>query len=132
MRPKPNTPPKQEEKQDYGDFEEVVDENEKKPQTQMGQEAPVRARLPRQGEKIGTVIQRLGGNRMLIKTNDGKTINARVPGRFKRSMWLRLNDVVLIETWENDEEKADIIFKYSSGAINQLRKRGLLSNVDAF
>ena len=109
-----NAPIKQEEEKDYGDFEEVVDENAKKPQTQVNQEAPARVRLPRQGERIGTVIQRLGGNRMLIKLNDGKTINARVPGRFKRSMWLRLNDVVLIETWENDEEKADIIFKYQS------------------
>jgi len=123
-----SSPAKNEEKQDYGDFEEVVDENEKKPQ--VGQEAPARVRLPRQGEKIGIILQRLGGNRMEVNCTDGKRRNCRVPGRFKRSLWLRPKDVVLVEIWDHDDKKADVIFKYSSSAINQLMKRGLLNLAD--
>lgn len=111
--------------EEYGDFEEV------KEGEQPGQpgEGVVRVRLPRQGEIIGIVLQRLGGNRMEVKANDGKMRNCRVPGRFKRSMWLRVNDIVLIKPWPDDNEKADVIFHYNSSAVNQLRKRGLLNSL---
>jgi translation initiation factor 1A len=66
---------------------------------------------------------------MEIKCTDGKTRNCRVPGRFKRSMWLRNNDVVMIEPWPDDNEKGDIVFQYRGGQISQLRKKGLLNNL---
>jgi translation initiation factor 1A len=116
------------EQEPYGDFEEV-DENGQKPPVVPGQEEFVRVRLPRQGQFIGVVVQRYGGNRMEIKCTDGKTRNCRVPGRFKRSMWLRNNDVVMIEPWPDDNEKGDIVFQYRGGQISQLRKKGLLNNL---
>jgi translation initiation factor 1A len=114
---------------EYGDFEEVKDES----LVGLPGENPEysgRVRLPRGQEKLGVVVQRLGANRMEVKTTDGKSVNCRVPGRFKRSMWLRINDTVLIEPWELDKEKADVIFKYSSGQIIQLKKRGLLKGLN--
>ncbi len=113
----------------YGEFEEneeiVV---ESSAQGEQGGEV-VRVKLPRKGEVIGVVSQRLGGNRMEVTANDGKVRNCRVPGRFKRNMWLRPKDTVLIQPWPDDDGKADVIFKYSSSAINQLRKRGFLNNI---
>ncbi len=118
-----------ENQEDFGDFEEVQDPNqEKKPQ--VTGEAPVRVRLPREGEMVGVIMQRLGGNRMEVQTSDGKTKNCRVPGRFKRTLWLRPKDVVLVELWEHDADKGDVIFKYIGSAINQLRKRGLLDKIN--
>jgi translation initiation factor 1A len=114
---------------DYGDFEEVVEEGAE-PAAGMPVEQTARVRLPRGEEKVGIVVQRLGANKMNVKLADGKLINCRVPGRFKRSMWLRLKDIVLIEPWEFDKEKADVIFKYSSGQIIQLRKKGLLNGLN--
>lgn len=115
--------------EEFAEFEEVAlpGAQASKP-TVAPQEAPARARLPRQGQMVGTVTQRLGGNRMDIVCADGKTRNCRVPGRFKRSMWLRVNDVVMIELWEHDPLKGDIVYKYNPSEINQLRKRGLLTN----
>lgn len=115
---------------DYGDFEEVKDEavvgeNPESP------EGGGRVRLPRGEQKIGILVNRLGGNRMEVKTTEGKLVNCRVPGRFKRSMWLRPKDIVLIEPWEFDKEKADVVFKYNSSQIIQLRKRGLLDSLRA-
>lgn len=116
------------------DFEEIESEleqtrsNENKensPETM----APVRVRLPRKGEVIGIISHRLGGNRMEVNCTDGKTRNCRVPGRYKRSLWLRPKDVVLIELWEYDKDKGDVVFKYIPNAVNQLRKRGLLINI---
>jgi len=113
---------------EYGDFEEVEDGDNGKT---AGMEMPEagRVRLPRGEQKIGIIVSRLGGNRMEVKTTEGKIVNCRVPGRFKRSMWLRPNDIVMIEPWEFDKEKADVVFKYNSSQIIQLRKRGLLDSL---
>lgn len=111
-------------KEETGDFEEVTTPNAKNNSQQ--QPTSTRVRLPKSPQQVGTIVQRLGGNRMLIKTASGKQMNCRVPGRYKRSLWLRDNDTVLVEPWEFDKEKGDVIYKYSSSEITQLRKRGLL------
>lgn len=115
---------------EYGDFEEVKDEDVTgSPEAGENPEGGGRVRLPRGEQKIGIIVSRLGGNRMEVKTTDGKLVNCRVPGRFKRSMWLRPKDIVMIEPWEFDKEKADVVFKYNSSQIIQLRKRGLLNSL---
>ena len=93
----------------YGDFEEVIDQSSAV-KGSLEQEAPVRVRLPQQGEFIGIILQRFGGNRMEVQCSDGKVRNCRVPGKFKRSMWLRPRDIVLIKPWIDDNEKAENIF----------------------
>ena len=86
----------------------------------------VRVKLPRGKEIIGIITQRVGGSRMLVSCMDGKTRNCRVPGRLKRDLWLRENDVVIIEPWEYDNERGDILFKYSKAAVEKLKRDGLL------
>jgi translation initiation factor 1A len=123
------------EKQDFGDFAEVVDETLKKKEGVEKNNAPVegqfpiRVRMPRENQIIGIVLQRYGANRMEVKGTDGKSRNCRVPGRFKRSMWLRPNDIVMVEPWPDDNEKADIVYKYDGSGVNQLRKKGLLKDL---
>lgn len=87
---------------------------------------PIRVKLPRGREVIGVLAQRVGDGRMLISCMDGKTRNCRVPGRLRREMWLREGDVVIIEPWEFDNEKGDVLYKYSKAAIEKLKKDGLL------
>ena len=90
------------------------------------EQAIVRARLPRDKEVIGIIEQRLGGNKMMVNCLDGKTRNCRVPGRLKRALWLRPEDVVIIEPWELDNTKGDVIFKYRKNQIAWLRREGYL------
>ena len=111
---------------DYGDFKEIS--YAETPQQPEG-EGVTRARMPRRGEFIGVIIQRLGGNRMDVFTTDGKSRNCRVPGKYKRSLWLRPKDIVLIVPWVDDNEKGDIIFKYQPAAISFLRKKGILDSL---
>jgi len=85
-----------------------------------------RAKLPRGREVIGIIEQRFGGNKMNVNCLDGKNRNCRVPGRLKRKLWLRPNDVVIIEPWELDEKKGDVIFKYNKSQIMWLRKNNYL------
>ena len=119
--------------QDFGDFEEVREEskdssNEKHSQDQE-QQTIARVRMPRNKELIGKIMQRLGGNRMDILATDGKTRNCRVPGRYRRRLWLRPKDIVLIIPWEYDDSKADIIYKYPPAAVHQLKKKGILDKL---
>lgn len=90
------------------------------------EEQVTRARLPRGEEVIGIVEQRLGGNKMLVSCLDGKTRNCRVPGRLKRKLWLRPGDVVIIEPWELDKNKGDVIFKYRTSQIEWLKRNNYL------
>jgi len=85
-----------------------------------------RAKLPRGKEVIGTIDERLGGNKMRVSCLDGKNRISRVPGRLKRKLWLRPGDVVLVEPWELDLSKGDIIFKYPSNQIEWLKRNGFL------
>jgi len=92
-----------------------------------GEEEIVRVRLPKGREVIGIITQRVGGSRMLVSCMDGKTRNCRVPGRNRRGLWLREGDVILVEPWEFDDDKGDVIFKYTPAAIERLKSMGKLT-----
>lgn len=84
-------------------------------------DSPIRVKLPRGEEVIGIIESRLGGNKMRVNCVDGKERICRVPGRLKRQLWLRPNDVVIVEPWELDKTKGDVIFKYRPAQIDWLR-----------
>ena len=91
--------------------------------------APVsRVRLPREGQVIGIIEQRLGGNKMMVSCLDGKSRNCRVPGRLKRKLWLRPGNVVIIEFWELDKTRGDVIFKYRPNQEEWLKNHGYLKS----
>jgi translation initiation factor 1A len=99
-------------------------------QGEEGQEEFVRVRVPRGREVLGLLEQRLGGSRCRVRCLDGKTRNCRIPGRLKRKLWVRENDVLLIEPWEFDgDAKGDIVFKYKPNQVTWLQKNGLLDKL---
>lgn len=86
----------------------------------------LRVKLPAKNEVIGIIEQRLGGNKMHVCCIDGEKRICRVPGRLKRKLWLRPEDVVIIEKWELDNTKGDVIFKYRPNQIDWLKQKGYL------
>lgn len=96
------------------------------------EESPlIRVRLPLKNEVLGVVQQRLGGSRMRVSCLDGKERICRIPGRLRRSLWVREHDVVIVEPWElGGDEKGDIVHKYKSKVeLDFLKKRGYLENI---
>ena len=87
-----------------------------------------RARLPKGKEVMGIIEERLGGNKMRVNCFDSKQRICRVPGRLKRKLWLRPEDIIIIEPWELDDTKGDVIFKYPKNQIIWLRNNGYLEN----
>tara|TARA_Y100000310_G_C20160695_1_gene569023 strand:- start:59 stop:418 length:360 start_codon:yes stop_codon:yes gene_type:complete len=98
--------------------------------TAPGFEGPIRVKLPREGEVLGVLDQRVGASRMLIRCLDGKSRNCRVPGRLRRKLWLREGDIVIVKPWEFDDEKGDVIFKYNPTAVSWLRRKGHLKDIE--
>ena len=109
------------------EFEDkTLDQEENEGDSQDDSQTLGRVKLPRGKEVIGIIEQRLGGNKMRVNSTDGKNRICRVPGRLRRKLWLRPNDVVIIEPWELDETKGDVLFKYRPIQVSWLKKQGHL------
>ncbi len=94
-------------------------------------EAVIRLRMPRGRETLGILEQRLGGSRQKIRCLDGKTRICRIPGRMKRSLWVREGDIVIVEPWEFlGDKKGDIVYKYTRTQTIALKKRGMLKQLE--
>ena len=104
--------------------------DKKKKVADLQDQAPVKARMPKGQEFIGVVEKRLGGSRMDVKASDGREIMARVPGRAKKFLWIREGDIVLLQPWELDEKKADLVYKYKNNEIKVLEKKGMMSSFE--
>ncbi len=92
-----------------------------------GPEQPIRVRLPKGREVLGIVEQRLGASRMRIRCMDGKTRICRVPGRLRKRLWIRENNIVIVEPWEfSPDDKGDLLYKYNPTQVGVLKKKGLL------
>ena len=99
-------------------------------QEQLQQEIS-RVKLPREGQVLGVVDQRLGASRMRVRCLDEKPRICRIPGRLKRRLWVREGDLVLVEEWEFDgDEKGDIIFKYRPSQVDWLKRKGYLKKLE--
>ncbi|HLD87030.1 MAG TPA: translation initiation factor eIF-1A [Candidatus Nanoarchaeia archaeon] len=98
---------------------------------QKEQEEITRIKLPRGQEVFGILEQRLGGSRMRVRCLDAKTRICRIPGRLKRKLWVRDNDIVIVEPWEfGGEEKGDLIYKYTPTQVGYLRRKGFLKKLE--
>ncbi|MBS3113399.1 translation initiation factor eIF-1A [Candidatus Woesearchaeota archaeon] len=90
-----------------------------------------RIKLPRNKEVFGIVDQRLGGSRVSVRCLDGKTRLCRIPGRLKKSLWVREADLVLVEPWElGGDERGDVIYKYRRNQVDLIKKRGFLKELE--
>lgn len=98
-------------------------------QTQNPEQQEFRIKIPRGKEILGFIEQRLGGSRMRVRCLDGKTRICRVPGRLKRKLWIREGDLLLVEPWEFDNDKGDVIFKYQPNHVDWLKKKGYLKDM---
>jgi translation initiation factor 1A len=104
---------------------------DKKKLSDLHNQEPTRIRLPKNNELVGIVEKRLGGSRMRVRTHKGDEILARVPGRVKKYLWIREGKYVLLEPWEFDKDKADLVYKFKPNEIKVLEKKGFLSNLEA-
>jgi translation initiation factor 1A len=77
-----------------------------------------RVRLPREYDRevFGSVETCLGGNRLMV----------RIPGKMKKRIWIRENDVVIVVPWDFQDEKADVVWRYTRPQVDYLERKGYL------
>jgi len=100
------------------------------------EEENIRLPLPenQENEMFAIVGQVLGGSRMNVNCEDGKSRLARIPGRKKRRMGrIKMGDLLIISPWEIQDEKADILHKYKRNQARFLSRRNVLPDeIDVF
>jgi len=89
-----------------------------------------RVRIPQKSanEILGTVEGLLGANKLRVRCTDGVVRLTRIPGKMKKRIWIREGDVIIIVPWSFQNEKADIIWKYSAPQVNWLERKGFLKS----
>ena len=81
-------------------------------------------RMPDDDEVFAVVMDMLGANRVRVRCMDGVERTARIPGKMQKRIWIREDDVVLVEPWDWQDEKADITWRYEKQEADQLRQEG--------
>ncbi len=82
-----------------------------------------KVRVPKEGQVVGEVLQVLGYTRMRVKCADGKERLCRIPGRVRWRMKIQDGDFVLVEPWEIEKDKGDVIWKYEPNDVAWLKAR---------
>ena len=86
-----------------------------------------KVKLPYKDEQFAVVIEMSGGSRLKAMCEDGKTRMVRIGGRFKKRMWVRPNDLILIKPWPiQAETKADLVYRYLPTQRNWVLSRNII------
>ena len=82
-----------------------------------------RARTPKGGQLYAVVREMSGGSRMLAMCEDGNMRMIRIGGKFKKRMWCRVQDLIIVQPWVvQSEAKADLIYRYLPAERNWLAR----------
>ncbi len=78
-------------------------------------------------QEYAIVIKLLGNKRVSVLTNEGKEMISRISPKFKRmKIWIQLDDLVLISIRDNEDDKSDIIYKYTNVETKKLIEKNQL------
>ncbi|MEM4390081.1 MAG: translation initiation factor eIF-1A [Candidatus Micrarchaeia archaeon] len=86
-----------------------------------------RVRVPRKGEILGVVTGMMGASRVMVACKDGKERLCRIPGKIKKNIWVKMDDVVIIRPWAVEGDKrGDIVWRYTHIQAEWLKRKGYL------
>jgi translation initiation factor 1A len=105
--------------------------NLSKPKEKLTKEDEIsRIRLPKKDEILGIIELMLGSDKLRVQCNDGKERIARIPGRLRKRVWLRVGDLVILKPWKvMSDRRADVIWRYTKTQANWIQKKGYLKNI---
>ncbi|MCK5594249.1 MAG: translation initiation factor eIF-1A [Candidatus Aenigmarchaeota archaeon] len=93
---------------------------------------PIRLRLPRNGELLGVVDQRLGFGKTRVICSDKKIRVCRVPGKLRRSVSAYEGTFCIVKPWEvQSDEKGDVIYTYTRHQAALMQTKGYLKELES-
>lgn len=96
-----------------------------------GDESYVRVRTPKKerGEMFAIAEQLLGASKIRVVCADGQTRLGRIPGKLRRRMWIREGDLLIVVPWEFQDEKANVVWRYTKTQATYLSRQGRIPKV---
>ena len=92
-----------------------------------------RIRVPLPNRKVNEMFaiadQILGGRRGRSVCEDGETRLSRIPGKMRRRQWVREGDLIVIQPWEFQDEKANVCMRYTKTQSLYLSRKGVLPEI---
>ena len=104
--------------------------NKNKKNTQKPTEN-IRVTLPYKpkGEMFAVAETFQGGSRLQLICEDGKRRMGRIPGKLRRRMWVRENDLLIVVPWSFQDSKADVKFRYTPTQTSNLKRKGKIPEI---
>ena len=102
----------------------------KKKHSNVG-EVTLRVSLPYKpkGEMFAVAETFQGGSRLQVICEDGIRRMGRIPGKLRRRMWVRENDLLIVVPWSFQDSKADVKFRYTPTQTANLKRRGKIPEI---
>ena len=72
------------------------------------------------------VVRLVGGDHLIVKCLDGVERMVRIPGRFRRRMWMREGDIILVGIWDFNPRRGDALYRYTRSEVQKLLDKGVL------
>jgi translation initiation factor 1A len=88
----------------------------------------IRVRLPnkRNREIFACAELMMGANHIRVRCFDGITRLGRIKGKIKKKIWIREGDILIVVPWSFQDDKCDIIYRYTGPQVEWLRRNGYL------
>jgi translation initiation factor 1A len=88
----------------------------------------IRVKLPqkRNREMFGCAELMMGANHIRVRCFDGITRMGRIKGKIKKKVWIREGDILIVIPWNFQDEKCDIIYRYTGPQVEWLRRNNYL------
>ena len=72
-------------------------------------------------QNYGQVLRLLGDSRLEIQCTDGMKRVGHIRGTMRKKIWIAMGDVVLLSRREFEDDKGDIILKYTEEEVRKLK-----------
>ena len=101
---------------------------QKGPGEGAGDEEILRVRLPqeRNREIFGVAELMMGANHMWVRCIDGVTRLGRLKGKIQKKVWIREGDILIVVPWSFQDERCDIIYRYTGPQVEWLKRNRYL------
>eukprot|EP00608_Synchroma_pusillum_P006894 CAMPEP_0198425644 /NCGR_PEP_ID=MMETSP1452-20131203/4693_1 /TAXON_ID=1181717 /ORGANISM="Synchroma pusillum, Strain CCMP3072" /LENGTH=144 /DNA_ID=CAMNT_0044146003 /DNA_START=111 /DNA_END=545 /DNA_ORIENTATION=+ len=76
-----------------------------------------------EGQEYAQVVKMLGDGRCDIYCFDGQARKGLIRGTMRRRVWINVGDIILVSLREFQDDKADVIHKYSTEEARVLKQQ---------
>src|SRR3989338_6874233 len=90
-----------------------IDSKRRKP---IGDQPIEKVRMPDKEklEMLAVCTKLLGGDQIRAHCADDIERNCRIPGKLKKKIWIKENDLIIIKLWDFQPIKADVIWRFKT------------------